>query len=200
MKGSPVILVWQFQRITDGVSLLKQTICAPLHNEFDIPVYGAYQKDRYRVISRMTLSYLIQGLSFSFSIYHASWCEVLAPLYIMPLGAKFQLPFISCLLEWSFNSPLYHASWRRVSAPLYIMPLGAEFQLPFISCLLAWSFSSPLYHASWHEVSAPLSTSCRVWFSYECNMPLGAKSQLLLHYSYVEFSSHHIVAGLLAWS
>jgi len=87
----------------------------------------------------------------------------------------------------NFSFSIYHASWHEVSSPLYIMPLGAKFQLPFKSYLLAWSFSSR-------------STFCGVWFSYDYNMPLDVKFYLPLHFSYVEFGSHHIVVGLLAQS
>jgi len=31
--------------------------------------------------------------SLSSILYHASWCGVSAPLYIMPLGTEFQLPY-----------------------------------------------------------------------------------------------------------
>ena len=62
------------------------------------------------------------------------------------------------------------------------------------------SFRFSIYHASWHGVSTPISTLYGVWFSYDCNMPLGMKFLLLLHCIYMEFSSHHIVASPLARS
>jgi len=65
------------------------------------------------------------------------------------------------------------------------MPLSIEFQLP------------SYYHASWHGFFAPIYTFCRVWFLYDYNMLLGAKSQLPLYYIYAKFSSYHIIAGLL---
>jgi len=108
----------------------------------------------------------------------------------MPLCMGFQPPHIhhgslawnfrfyhilSCLLVQSFSSH-------------HVIPLGIEFQLP------------SYYHTSGHEVLAPIYTFGRVWFLYGYNMPLGTKSHLPLYCSYVELSSQHIIAGLLAHS
>jgi len=52
-----------------------------------------------------------------------------------------------------------------------------------------FNFKFATHHASWHRVSTPVLIFCRVWFLFDYNMPLGAKSQLPLNCIHIELSS-----------